>query len=200
MLMNIMRVLTLSVVVSVVLAWTVPSGATVMLKLDLPQMVGSSDVIFVGKAIKTHSRWTKKRRHIVTDTTFKVEQGIRGVAPGKTVVVRRLGGTVDGIGMKVSGTPQFKKNDRVLLFTETRGGHRYVVGMKQGVFRIHRESSGRLMVRTHLAGLELTKRSSSGLTFLEHEAPRPRALAELISEIKQTISLCAKEQSRCQIK
>jgi hypothetical protein len=198
--MNMMRVIVLSVVASVVVAWPGPAGATVMLKLDLPQMVGGSDVIFVGKAIKTHSRWTKDRRHIVTDTTFKVEQGIRGVAPGKAVVVRRLGGTVDGVGMRVSGTPQFKKNDQVLLFTEKRGGHRYVVGMKQGVFRIHRESSGRLMVRTHLAGLELAKRTSSGLTFLGHDTPKPRALSEFISDIRKTISLCAKEQSRCQIK
>ena len=46
------------------LAGLLPStaDATIIVQMDLPQLVGRSDVIFVGRAIKTHSHWTKDGR------------------------------------------------------------------------------------------------------------------------------------------
>jgi hypothetical protein len=142
-----MKLLLKLITILIVLLPGNPARATVILKLDLPQLVGRADVIFTGEAIKTVSRWTADGRHIVTDTTFLVKQTIRGTQTGKTVVVRRLGGSVDGLGMQVAGSPSFKKGDQVLLFTEKRRKNRYVVPqsfkkiMKRSVERSARQMS-----------------------------------------------------------
>jgi len=175
------------------------SQATIILELDLPQLVGRSDVIFVGKAIKTYSHWSEDKRHIVTDTTFQVSTAVSGVSQGKSVVIRRLGGAVGGIGMRVSGAPSFNKGDEVLLFTEKRGnGKRYVVGMKQGAFRITRDRTARQVVQTRLDGLALARRSPQGrLQMIERREAGPELLGHFVNRIRQTIALCAREKTRC---
>jgi len=174
------------------------AGATIMLKMELPQLVGRSDVIFVGQVVKTHSRWSEDGRHIVTDTTLQVTQGIRGVKAG-TVTVRRLGGTVGTIGMRVSGMPELRHGDQVVLFTERRGnGHRYVVGMKQGVFRVVQDGDGQKRVRGGVEGLTLAHRTSTGqLQMLPDPTTPPELLGQFVNRIRQTITLCTKETTWC---
>lgn len=178
-----------------------PARATIMLEMDLPQIVGQSDAIFVGKAIRTRSQWGTDGKRIMTDTTFKVQQGILGVASGATVVVRRPGGVVGEIGMKIAGTPEFKKGDEVLVFTSTVKGHRFVVGMQQGVYRVFLDGAGRRMVRARLDGLTLARRTPrGGVKVLDTQpTPRPQLLGQFVDRVRQTIALCAKETDRCRV-
>jgi hypothetical protein len=178
-----------------------PASATIMLEMDLPQIVGQSDAIFVGKAIRTRSQWGPDGKRIVTDTTFQVQQGILGVASGTTVVVRRPGGVVGDIGMRIAGTPVFNKGDEVVVFTSTQKGHRYVVGMQQGVYRIFRDKAGRRTVRARLDGLTLARRTpKGGLKVLDaRPARQPRLLGQFVDVVRQTIALCAKETDRCRV-
>ena len=168
--------------------------ATVMLALDLPHLVGRSDAIFVGKVVETRSRWTEDGRRIVTDATLEVRQRIRGAAAGKRVVVRSLGGTVDGIGMRVAGAVALAKDEEVLLFTERRGGHRFVVGMRQGMFRLARDARGQARLQRSLQGLELIDPA-------KQQAPAAKlstaSLSRFVEQIQQTISLCRRKPASC---
>jgi hypothetical protein len=192
------RFLVLSLVCALVLA-TASASATVVVKLDLEQLVGRSDVIFVGKAIKTESHWTKNGRRIVTDTTFVVEEAIHGTSEGREIVVRRPGGTVDGIGMKVSGAVVYRAGDQALLFTERRAGSRYTVGMRQGAYAVFRDTSGNRVVQARLRGMSLAKRAPSGaVRMLEPQPdPKPEPLRRFIERVQKTVKLCAKESNRC---
>ena len=49
----------------VVLAAPSTATGTVMLTLDLHQLAGRADKVFVGKVLETTARWTADRRHIV---------------------------------------------------------------------------------------------------------------------------------------
>ena len=178
--------------------------ATIIVKMDLPSLVGRSDVIFLGKAVKVESRWTPDRRRIVTDTTFEVEQVIKGQAEParpavRTITVRSLGGSVNGIGMRVSGTPMFSRDSRAVLFTEKRLGKRHVVGMKQGVFTVRANPAGKPMVRAELSGLTLAERSPAGrLQMLGHrETGETRSLNDFILHVRKLVAACAKEATRC---
>ncbi len=175
------------------------AAATIILKLELRDLVGISDQIFVGKVIKVESRWGEDRRQIVTDTTFRVERSVRGVASGREVIVRHLGGVVGGIGMKIAGTPSFRLGDEALLFTDARGGHRYVTGMSQGAYAISRDSSGRALVRPDLSQLELARRNASGgvEVIRERTTPVPRLLEVFLRELQETIARCEQEKNRC---
>ncbi len=175
------------------------AGATVMLKMDLPQLVGRADVIFVGKVIRLESRWSEDRRHIVTDTTFQVVQNVRGAVASRPVVVRSLGGVVDGIGMRVAGSPQFRVGQEALLFTDLRKGHRYVTGMMQGVYLVSRDKTGRAEVGGSSAGVSLARRTErGGLQMVREPAAGPEPLEGFVARIHQTIATCARERSRCQ--
>lgn len=175
-----------------------PADATIMLRLELTDLVGRADAIFVGVPVSSRSRWVGGGRQIVTDTTFRVVEAVRGARVGRRVVVRRLGGSVGGVGMWVSGTPRFRSGARVLLFTEQRAGHRFVVGMRQGAFHVHRQPDGRAMVRVDLGGLALAeRRRDRSLRMLKRAGPAPRALSQFIGEIRQTIARCARERDLC---
>ena len=178
--------------------FSIPANATVILKMELPELVGRSDVIFVGKVAKIQSHWNEGRRHIVTDTTFEVEQLVKGKVKLTQVVVRNLGGTVDGLGMWVSGSPTFKLGERAVIFTDQREKHRYVTGMQQGVYRISLDAATKLpRVRARTNGLALAKRKGASLELLRPAPVEPRPLKDFIGDIKQLISICAEDQSRC---
>ncbi len=166
------------------------ASATVIVQLDLTDLVQRAGAVFVGKAVKTQMHWTADRKHIVTDTTFQVGTPLRGTRLGGQVTVRSLGGVVDGIGMRVSGSPSFKKGDEVLLFTEKRGAHRYVVGMTQGAYRVSRDAKNRATVRVNLSGVSLARRTQKGLRLLHgHQVggARQHELSTFISRIKKTM-------------
>ena len=163
-----------------------------IVKLELPDLVKRAQSVFVGKAVKTNMHWTTDRKHIVTDTTFQVGQPLRGkTRAGGQITIRSLGGVVDGIGMRVSGSPMFRKGDEVLLFTERRGGHSYVVGMTQGAYRISRDARGGATVRVNLGGVSLARRTPSGLRLTrghDVKGPRQHDLPAFISRIKQEMA------------
>ena len=176
------------------------ASATIVIKLDLPALVQRAGTVFLGKAVKTHSHWTLDRKHIVTDTTFRVQQSLRGAgASGNTVSIRSLGGVVDGIGMRVSGSPVFRKGQEVLLFAEQRGAYRYVVGMTQGAYRVSRDSRGRATVRVNLDGVSLARRTPSGRLELtrghEVRGARVHELGPFVARIKQEMQRQVRQRS-----
>ncbi len=189
-----MRVVTIikSLTILALLCAAPTARATVIVKLELPDLVKRAGTVFVGKAVKKHMHWTADRKHIVTDTTFQVGQSLRGTTgAGGQVTIRALGGVVDGIGMRVAGSPMFSKGDEVLLFTEKRGRHTYVVGMTQGAYRVRRDARGRATVRVNLAGVSLARRTSSGLKLThghQEKGPLQHDLKVFITKIKQEMA------------
>jgi hypothetical protein len=190
----------LSAVTIVMLGLLSRAEATIILEMSLNQIVGSSDMIFLGQAVKAESRWTADKRHIVTDTTFKVIESYQGATAGQMVVVRHLGGVVDRIGMRVSGTPSFSSREPVVLFTEKRGNARYVVGMRQGAFHVFKDYQGRSFVQSSRTGLVLSQRTTLGLKKVSPQAiHEPQLLGDFAKKVQQAIQLCTKERSQCQI-
>src|SRR5207248_4291551 len=107
---------------------------------------------------KSESRWTADRQAIFTEVTVRVARVYKGaVKPGETVTVRREGGVVDGIGMRVFGAPSFTVGEEVLVFVETRGGAPYTVGMTQGKLHVTTAADGRKLVASDLSSVAFTK-------------------------------------------
>jgi len=177
-----------------------PAFATVMVKIDLDGLVGRADGILVGNVEKVASHWSEDKRYIVTDVTVEVTQSVHGVAD-KHLVIRRLGGSVDGVGMRVSGSPMFSPGEQVLLFTEKRGNHRWIVGMSQGVYRITRDASGRRFVNRRLNGLTFAKKSERrGVKLMaatRSSDNNGESLDTFIERIRETVKGCAAKKGQC---
>lgn len=79
---------------------------------------------------------------IWTFTSFQVEEAWRGDAPLQ-ITVRLLGGALGNITSHVSGVPQFRPGEDVILFLQpTKRDDFSVVSWEQGTFRISHDSSG----------------------------------------------------------
>jgi hypothetical protein len=133
------------------------AGATTMLPLDLKTMTERADRVVIATVEDEVAAWTADHSAIYTTVTLKVGRSLKGqLRGGDRVQVRREGGSVDGIGMRVHGSAQFAPGEEVLVFLEERGGTTYVVGMAQGKLLLKDDADGRKFVIASHAGIAFT--------------------------------------------
>lgn len=125
-----------------------PASATTMLRMDLPELSRSADVIVHGTVRRLESRWSGDGRLIVTDVEIQVTEALKGQAGG-TLVVTQPGGQVGDIGQRVSGLASFAPSEEVVVFLERLGDQGFrVSGLAQGKYKVQRStgSQGRVEV------------------------------------------------------
>jgi len=185
----------------ILLAPARPATATTLLQVDLHTLVRLSDRVVVGRVLSSRSFWSEDGRRIVTEHRVAVEQDLGGGKGGDVLVIRTQGGKVGSLRMQVRGAPVLRKGQRMLLFTELRGGHRWVVGMTQGAMEVAPDGRGRLMVTRRLGGVRLVRRDSRGrMTWVDPASltPRPRELSLMAAEIRATWARRKTEAGSCQ--
>ena len=147
-----------------VLGATPVAHATSVEAMDLGALVRAADHVVVGTVVSTEARYDHLDR-IVTDATVRVDERMHGAAPeGSTVIVRRLGGVVGDVGLRIEGEPTFLPGERVLLFARTIASERLLrpIGMSQGVMPIQRDAAGAEVVMPGGEGLSLVQRGDDG--------------------------------------
>lgn len=162
-------------------ALLVSSGAraSVLAPLDLPSLVAHADRVVVGTVESEVSRWNAAHNAIYSDITVRVGRALKGDAQGGDLVtVRREGGEVDGVGMRISGAAHFAAGEEVLLFLERRGAAYWTVGMAQGKMHV-----------AVVGGRRLVYRNTAGIEFLSAPAPEAavRPLDDLAGEIEAEV-------------
>ena len=163
-----------------VLCVAVVAHATVLVPLDTKALTARADRVVLGVVESQVARWTDDRQAIYTDVTVRVTRVYKGVTrPGERVVVRREGGVLDGVGMRVFGAASFSVGEEVVLFLEMRGGAPYTVGMTQGKLRVTVDHEGVKQVAAAVGDVAFTRGDA---------APRalqpPRRLDDLEREVR----------------
>ncbi len=168
---------------------TPAAHATLVQALDLAELVQEAEHVVVARVIRQHSLFDAQGR-IVTDVLMQVESVEKGsLTPGESVTVRRLGGEVDGLGMRIEGEPAFDDGERVLLF----GAHARAlsvlrpVGMSQGTMRVY-EQDGEPWVMPDTSGLTLVRKQAQGTSVQRAVPETPRRLQEVLSEIRKLVA------------
>ena len=165
----------------VVLLVGAAARATVMVPLDTRALTERADRVVLGTVESQVSRWTDDRQAIYTDVTLRVTRVYKGaVVPGATVVVRREGGVVDGMGMRVFGAAQFSVGEEVVVFMERRGGAEYTVGMTQGKLRVFAGADGVKRVVANVGGVAFTRAANQALG-------QPRRLDDFEREVRSYV-------------
>jgi hypothetical protein len=142
------------------------AGATKIATLDLRTLATRADRIVLARVESSVSRWTPHHDAIYTDVVLRVERGYKGeLGPGEALVVKREGGSVDGVGMLVYGAATFSIGEQVIVFAEHRGADSFVVGMAQG----------RLSVETIAGERQVKGRNAATLPAFEVELARQLA-------------------------
>ena len=166
-----------------------PVKASVMLALDLDQLVANSEIIVVATTLGWKSRWDARNR-IVTDVTLRVEESIKGKYKAKDqLVVTRLGGEIGNLGMRVEGAEVFYKDKKAIVFLREVPalGELRVVGMSQGVFH-YREEEGQTLVGPEDTDLALVERDSDGeLTSVARVEKRVLPVEGVLTAIRKLV-------------
>ena len=170
-------------VVAGVICVAFAAQATVLVPLDTRALTERADRVVLGTVESQVARWTDDRQAIYTDVTVRVTRAYKGaVKPGERVVVRREGGVVDGVGMRVFGAAGFTVGEEVVLFLEMRGGAPYTVGMTQGKLRVTVDNEGIKHVAAALGEVAFT-RADAGRQALQP----PRRLDDFEREVRSYV-------------
>lgn len=176
-----MKQLALAAVLVVFAAGAGAARATVLVPLDTHALTDRADRVVYATVEKQEPRWSGDHQAIYTDVTLRVRRVYKGaLKPGDTLVVRREGGVVDGIGMRVFGAASFSVGEEVVVFIEDRGGAAYTVGMTQGKLHVTTGADGVKRVAANLADVAFTPPANAAA---RATLAQPRRLDDVEREI-----------------
>jgi len=128
--------------------YSVRASATLFRGLPLPRLVALSEHVLMLTGLDARCVYVPLagRRAIVTETRARVEEVFTKAAPAShEVIVRTLGGVLDGVGELTHGQAEFAANARCLAFlTRADDASLWVTGMAQGHYPIAGDSSGNM--------------------------------------------------------
>ena len=161
--------------------------ASLVEAVDFDTLVQEADDVVLARVIK---QWTQYDEHgrIVTDFQMQVERVEKGSStPGSAVVVRKLGGIMGKLGMRIAGEPDFTIGEEVLVFG-IRGKNKFLrpVGMGQGTMRIF-EQDGARWTRSDAEGMMLVKPGDTN-TKGRAAMPAPRLLDDVLADVHDLVA------------
>lgn len=113
----------------------VRAHATVAQAASFDEKVENAESIVLGRCVKTESRMDPSGRWIVTYSTFKVDQSLKG-QPAPEVTVVTPGGEVNGIHQDTIGVPAFHEGDQNVIFTKSTKIGPTVLFFDQGAYEV----------------------------------------------------------------
>jgi hypothetical protein len=158
-----------------------PAHGSIMLALDLSDLVQQADHIAVVDVKSVRSDWDAKHERIystielavvdswkssgATPATGGQTPGALPTVPPTTLTIVQPGGTVGDISMVVMGMARFTPGVRSLVFLRGQATRAQVVGMSQGIHPLTFEATTQRWTVTppSLAQLELVPRASAPL-------------------------------------
>jgi hypothetical protein len=124
------------------------SRASIMVALDLPDLVRQAEHIAVVEVIAVHAAWDERHERIYSTIDLNVIENWKApssqtAAPSTRLTIVQPGGTVGDISMTVMGLGTFKPGERSLVFLRGPANRAQVVGMTQGKRPLRYESASR---------------------------------------------------------
>ena len=115
---------------------TMPVLGSVVLQMDLDELVEDSDAIIQGEVEAVYSQWDQEKKLIFTYASIRVDESLKGESR-RSLLIRQMGGTVGALTLTVAGMPEFQENSNVIVFLKDSGNGTFqVVGMNQGRYVI----------------------------------------------------------------
>jgi len=123
------------------------SATTVLIPADDDLMIGARAIVR-GRVLDVTCAFDDQQGHIYTYITLRVNEVIKGRITSRRIVIKEPGGQVGLRGSLIFGTPQFRRDEEVLLYLDTwNDGSLRVHQMFLGKFLITRDAaSGKLAV------------------------------------------------------
>jgi len=129
------------------------------------ELVVNSRLIVSGKVVSVSSDWDPAGSMIWTYVEIKIDRMLKGHLRETTIVLKQMGGEVNGFGVRTFGQPEFKRGERVLLYLNSGAdGTLHSAHSFMGTFAITTDSSGNEYVERSVnsSEIELLDRAGNG--------------------------------------
>jgi len=104
------------ILVSLLLALAVPLSASQFIDMPFDQVAREATYVVRGQVVDTWSAWDASHEVIYTYATVRVSRYFGEMTGPDTLVVREVGGTVDGYTQEAIGFPAIRRSENVVLF------------------------------------------------------------------------------------
>jgi len=171
-------------------------AAMTVLPLDLPELTGRADRIFVGRVERVESG---RDAHGLpaTWTTFAVVEKLKGTPP-EHVTLKQLGASLGGAAAVVPhpGLPRYRPGESVVLFVhpDSALGFTSPVGLGQGCFRV-RAADGAAVAENDVGNRNLApdagaarRRGAAPPNAAGTPAATPLALDDLLARVRALVA------------
>lgn len=126
-----------SILIALLALTAAPVAASQFQAFDRTAQVAGSELIITGRVLAAWSDWTPDRSAVVTDVEIELDEVWKGIPLSDRIVVRTLGGTVDGVTLEVDGAARFVNGEEVLLFLDEQAdGSLTPWGMRFGKYSV----------------------------------------------------------------
>ncbi len=143
---------------------------TTVVPLRVSEIQKKSELIFLGVAGKSETRFEEGKKTIRTYVPFKVLKVLKGSAPGKGFKLRLEGGKVGKDVLRVPGMPEFIQGRTYLCFVRGNGKNLSpITGFWQGLLELR--TVGKRQVLVNNKGLELIGVKNDRFVFVLRKAP-----------------------------
>jgi hypothetical protein len=115
-----------------------PLSASQFINMPFDQVAREAKYIVRAEVVDTWSAWDSEREVIYTYATLRVNRYIGEATGPDTLVVREVGGTVDGYTQEAIGFPAIRAGEKVVMMLSN---------WENGDLRIHAYNQGKYLVR-----------------------------------------------------
>jgi len=129
----------LSLIALLLIVSAMPLSAAQFVEQSFDQVAREAEYIVRGSVINTWSAWDGAHEVIYTYATIRVSRYFGEIAGPDTLMVREVGGTVDGYTQEAIGFPAIRHGENVVLFLSKWDG--------SDDLRIHAYNQGKYLVR-----------------------------------------------------
>jgi hypothetical protein len=129
----------LSIITLLLIVSALPLSASQFVEQSFDRVARDSAYVVRGSVIDTWSAWDDAHEVIYTYATLRVSRYFGEMAGPDTLVVREVGGTVDGYTQEAIGFPAIRRGEQVVLFLSKWAD--------SSDLRIHAYNQGKYLVR-----------------------------------------------------
>jgi hypothetical protein len=128
--------------VAMLLALAIPMSASQFEQLPFDQIAREARYVVRGQVLDTWSQWDDAREVIYTYATVRVTRYFGETTGPDVLMVREVGGTVDGYTMEAVGFPMIRRGEQIVAFLSEDGSDLRIHAYNQGKYLV-RERRGR---------------------------------------------------------
>ncbi len=128
-----------SLLISIILLGLLPQVSNaIMIKLDLEDLTGNSDLVIRAKVDNIRCAWNEDQTEVSSYASLSLTEPIKGIPQEKEMTVKYPGGCIGDIVTWAEDAPVFQSGEEVIVFLdkETAQKTRGVFGNFQGKYTI----------------------------------------------------------------